>query len=212
VKDRGRRERPHAGAQLSLFEETDGWRYQLFATNSPANTGRLGQLAYLEAGHRAHVRVEDCIHNAKNTGLAHLPSKHFELNRAWCLAVAMACDLLAWLRLLCLTGELANAESETLRYRLLHTAARIIRTQYPHPRDLALGHRTARRPARRAHPCLNQPDRGAPHQTDPRNPPGPWTRRTSTTAGKPTTPPPQTQEVKITMDGPIPDPSLSAND
>jgi hypothetical protein len=129
-----RRERPHPGAQLSLFEEADGWRYQLFATNTPAATpGRptreLGQLAYLEARHRAHARVEDCIRNAKNTGLGHLPSKHYHLNQAWCIAAAMAVDLLAWLRLLCLTGDLAKAEPKTLRYRLLHTAARIIRGQ-----------------------------------------------------------------------------------
>ena len=129
-----RRERPHPGAQLSLFEDTDGWRYQLFATNTPAPapgrpTGRLGQLAYLEARHRAHARVEDAIRNAKNTGLGHLPSKHFDHNQAWCIAAAMACDLLAWLRLLALTGDLARAEPKTLRYRLLHTAARIIRGQ-----------------------------------------------------------------------------------
>jgi Transposase DDE domain group 1 len=43
-----RRERPHPGAQLSLFEHHDGWRYQAFATD----TGR-GQLADLEARHRA---------------------------------------------------------------------------------------------------------------------------------------------------------------
>jgi len=125
-----RRERPHPGAQLSVFEEADGWRYQLFATNTPATIGgRLGQLAYLEARHRAHARVEDCIRNAKSTGLGHLPSKHYRLNQAWCIAVAMACDLLAWLRLLCLTDDLAKAEPKTLRYRLLHTAARIIRGQ-----------------------------------------------------------------------------------
>ncbi len=29
-----RRERPHPGAQLSLFEERDGWRYQAFVTNT----------------------------------------------------------------------------------------------------------------------------------------------------------------------------------
>jgi hypothetical protein len=39
-----RRERPSSGAQLCALEETDGWRYQLFATN----TGR-SQLAFLEA-------------------------------------------------------------------------------------------------------------------------------------------------------------------
>jgi hypothetical protein len=125
-----RRERPHPGAQLSLFEEADGWRYQIFATNTPATIrGRLGQLAYLEARHRAHARVEDCIRNAKNTGLGHLPSKHYQLNQAWCIAATIAADLLAWLRLLCLTGSLAKAEPKTLRYRLLHTAARIIRGQ-----------------------------------------------------------------------------------
>ena len=125
-----RRERPHPGAQLSLFEEADGWRYQPFATNTPLRTpGRLGQLAFLEARHRAHARVEDCIRNAKNTGLGHLPSTSFDINQAWCLAAGIACDLLAWLRLLCLSGDLARAEPKTLRYRLLHTAARIIRGQ-----------------------------------------------------------------------------------
>ena len=43
-----RRERPHPGAQLSLFEEHDGWRYQAFVTNTA-----VGQLAFLEARHRA---------------------------------------------------------------------------------------------------------------------------------------------------------------
>ena len=125
-----RRERPHPGAQLSLFEEADGWRYQPFATNTPLRTpGRLGQLAFLEARHRAHARVEDCIRNAKNTGLGHLPSTSFDINQAWCLAVGIACDLLAWLRLLCLSADLAKAEPKTLCYRLLHTAARIIRGQ-----------------------------------------------------------------------------------
>ena len=129
-----RRERPHPGAQLSLFEEADGWRYQVFATNTPTraaggSVGTLGQLAYLEARHRAHARVEDCIRNGKNTGLGHLPSKHYRLNQAWCIAAAIATDLLAWLRLLCLSGDLAKAEPKTLRYRLLHTAARIIRGQ-----------------------------------------------------------------------------------
>jgi hypothetical protein len=29
------RERPHPGAQLSLFETVGGWRYSLWATNLP---------------------------------------------------------------------------------------------------------------------------------------------------------------------------------
>ena len=41
-----RRERPHPGAQLTLFEADDGWRYSLWATNRPADTtGSLGQNA-----------------------------------------------------------------------------------------------------------------------------------------------------------------------
>jgi hypothetical protein len=34
-----RRERPHPGAQLSLLEETDGWRYQAIATNTGPTPG-----------------------------------------------------------------------------------------------------------------------------------------------------------------------------
>jgi hypothetical protein len=115
------------------FEEAGGYRYQLFATNTPpqptGQSGRLGQIAFLEARHRAHARVEDGIRTGKNTGLGHLPSVSFEINQAWCLAAGMACDLLAWLRLLCLTGALAKAEPKTLRYRLLHVAARLVRGQ-----------------------------------------------------------------------------------
>lgn len=36
-----RREKPHPGAQLSLFEAIDGWRYQLLATNTPATTAQF---------------------------------------------------------------------------------------------------------------------------------------------------------------------------
>ena len=38
-----------------------------------------------------------------------------------------ACILLAWLKLLALDGDLAKAEPKTLRYRLLHAAARLVR-------------------------------------------------------------------------------------
>lgn len=119
-----RREKPHPGAQLSLFEEADGWRYQLLATNTPGKTAQ-----FLEARHRPHARVEDNIRTGKETGLGHLPSTSIDINQAWCLAATIAADLLCWLRLLCLDGPLAKAEPKTLRYRLLHTAARIVRGQ-----------------------------------------------------------------------------------
>jgi hypothetical protein len=51
-----RRERPSSGAQLSLMEQADGWRYQLIATNTPT-----GHAQFLEARHRPHARVEDRI-------------------------------------------------------------------------------------------------------------------------------------------------------
>ena len=119
-----RRERPHPGAQLSLFEERDGWRYQAVATNTTT-----GQLAFLEARHRAHARVEDRIRCAKDSGLGRFPSREFKINQAWSQLTAIAADLIAWLRLLALTGDtggaLAKAEPKTLRYRLLHVPARL---------------------------------------------------------------------------------------
>jgi hypothetical protein len=122
-----RRERPHPGAQLSLFEERDGWRYQAVATNTPIGSG--GQLAFLEARHRAHARVEDRIRCAKDSGLGRFPSREFKINQAWSQLTAIAADLIAWLRLLALTGDtggaLAKAEPKTLRYRLLHVPARL---------------------------------------------------------------------------------------
>jgi hypothetical protein len=119
-----RRERPSPGAQLSLFEQADGWRYQLLATNTP---GR--QLDFLEARHRAHARVEDRVRTGKATGLEHLPSTSMTINAAWCVAAMIATDLLRWFALLCLTPAFAAAEPKTLRYRLLHTAARIVHGQ-----------------------------------------------------------------------------------
>jgi hypothetical protein len=118
-----RRERPHPGAQLSLFEEADGWRYQAFITNTTT-----GQLAFLEARHRAHARVEDRIRHAKDSGLGRLPSREFGINQTWLALVMIAADLTAWTRLLALTGEaktLASCEPKALRYRFLHVPAQL---------------------------------------------------------------------------------------
>ncbi|MFN2479631.1 MAG: IS1380 family transposase [Pseudonocardiaceae bacterium] len=119
-----RRDNPHPGAQLSPFEQHEGKRYQVIATDTPS-----GSLQFLEAAHRTQARVEDRIRCGKNTGLRHLPSRDYAINQAWCAAVSLACDLLAWLRLLALSGDLAKAEPKILRYRLLHTAGRIVRGQ-----------------------------------------------------------------------------------
>jgi hypothetical protein len=117
-----RRERPHPGAQLSVFEAHDGWRYQCLATDTP-----VGQLAFLEARHRAHARVEDNIRTAKQTGLGRFPSREFAINAVWLQLALTAADLIAWTQTILLDGALAKAEPKLLRYRLLHTAARIVR-------------------------------------------------------------------------------------
>jgi Transposase DDE domain group 1 len=123
-----RRERPHPGAQLTLFEAEDGWRYTLWATNLPARTyGWRGQLAYIDAAHRVHARVEDAIRTGKDTGIGKFPSQSFAINQAWLAASQIAATLLAWLKLLALDGDLAKAEPKTLRYKILHVAGRLVR-------------------------------------------------------------------------------------
>jgi hypothetical protein len=119
-----RRERPHPGAQLDAFEERDGWRYQCIATDTA-----LGQLAFLDARHRAHARVEDRIRCGKDTGLDRFPSRTFAINAAWLTTVMLAVDLLAWTQTILLHDQpaLTRAEPKTLRYRLLHVAARLTR-------------------------------------------------------------------------------------
>ena len=123
-----RRERPHPGAQLTLFEAEDGWRYCLWVTNLPASLrGWRANPAYIDAAHRVHARVEDRIRTGKDTGIGHFPSESFATNTAWFSVSLIAATLLAWLRLLALDGQLARAEPKTLRYRILHAAARLVR-------------------------------------------------------------------------------------
>ena len=119
-----RRERPHPGAQLDAFEEVDGYRYQAVCTDTAH-----GSLQFLEARHRAHARVEDRIRCGKDTGIGRFPSRQMAINAAWLELSLAAADLLAWTQTMLLDGELAKAEPKKLRYRLLHTAARITRGQ-----------------------------------------------------------------------------------
>ncbi|MGI9005856.1 MAG: transposase [Streptosporangiaceae bacterium] len=124
-----RRERPHPGAQLTLFEAGDGWRYSLRVTNLPAAArGWRANVAYTDAVHRVHARVEDGIRTGKDCGTGRFPCQAMAMNKAWFHAALIAATLLAWLRLLALDGALAKAEPKTLRYRILHAAARITRS------------------------------------------------------------------------------------
>ncbi len=119
-----RRERPHPGAQISLFEAHDGWRYQCVATDTDH-----GQLAFLEARHRAHAHVEDRVKAIKHTGMGRFPSREFAINQVWLQLALTAADLIAWTQTILLHGVLAQVEIKQLRYQLLHTAARIVRGQ-----------------------------------------------------------------------------------
>ena len=115
-----RRERPHPGAQFTIFDE-HGYRHTCFLTD------QAGQdIAALEVRHRGRARVEDSIRAGKDTGMRNLPHHAFEHNQTWLETSLIAQDLLAWMKLICLTGELATAEPKRLRQRLLHIAAKIV--------------------------------------------------------------------------------------
>jgi hypothetical protein len=116
-----RREDAHPGAQLR-FTDHDGHRFQVFLTDQPDPDH-----AALELRHRQRARVEDRIRAAKATGLRNLPFDRWPRNSVWLELVLAAQDLLCWTQSLLLDGGLALAEPKTLRYRLLHVAARIVR-------------------------------------------------------------------------------------
>ncbi len=116
-----RRERPHPGAQFTIFDE-HGHRYTCFLTDQDS-----AEIAVLEVRHRGRARVEDSIRAGKDTGMRNLPHYAFEHNQTWLEISLIAQDLLAWTKLICLTGELAKAEPKRLRQRLLHVAAKLVR-------------------------------------------------------------------------------------
>ena len=117
-----RREEPHPGAQLT-FTDVDGHRFQVFITDLPDT-----DIAFLEALYRGRGRAERHICDAKDLGMANLPSASFAINQAWIALVGIAQDLLAWTKALTLDGDLARAEPKRLRYCLLHAAGQIITT------------------------------------------------------------------------------------
>jgi hypothetical protein len=135
-----RRERPHPGARHKLgFTDAAGHRFQVFITNQPDPDP-----ATLEARHRPHAHVEDRIRGAKASGLRNLPFWGFAANDAWLTLVMIAQTLVCWAQALLLDDpHLKVAEPKTLRYRLWHTAGRIVhhahRVIIPHRSCLALG-------------------------------------------------------------------------
>jgi hypothetical protein len=116
-----RKERPHPGAQLR-FTDIDGHRFTCFATGT-----RRGQLPDLELRHRRRARCEDRIRAAKDTGLRNLPLHGYAQNQIWCQIIALACELLAWMQMIALTGPARRWEPKRLRLRLFATSGRIVR-------------------------------------------------------------------------------------
>jgi hypothetical protein len=126
-----RRTKPAArhAKKLTDLERKTGWRYAIVATNITRIHGVPGSHhpQWLDALHRSHAGVEDQVRTNKAMGLRNLPSKSWTVNQAWVLAANIAADLTAWTRLLGLHDQpdLAHAEPDTLRYRLLHLPAKL---------------------------------------------------------------------------------------
>lgn len=117
-----RKEPLHPGAQQTI-DDIDGCRFTAFLTDQTET-----DLAALDTRHRGHARVEDRIRTGKDTGMRTLPCDTFERNHLWLQLVLLAQDLMTFTQLLGFDpGELRSAEPQQLRYKLLHTPARIIR-------------------------------------------------------------------------------------
>ena len=115
-----RREPLHPGAQHSLFPSVN-YRYWGHWTD------QHGDPVDLDTTMRAHAHVEDHIRRLKDSGLCRFPFTNGDANRTWLAVVCFAADLVRWFQLLCLSGPLARAEPKTLRWRLWHAPARLIR-------------------------------------------------------------------------------------
>ena len=117
-----RREKIEVGAQLSLFEQLNGFRYQITATAT-----RGGQRQLLEApigctpawkGSSAAARTPAWPAGPRRRSRSTPPGSPRSPSRSTCCVGCGCC---------CSTAHYAKAEPTTLRYRLLHAAARLVR-------------------------------------------------------------------------------------
>lgn len=111
-----RREEPHPGATYNLFDP-GRLRHQALITDS-----QDPDIAYMEARHPPHARVEDQIKDAKDCGLANFPCRSFQANEVWLFLVQLAQNLLCWAKRLCLGSDFQPARR--LRYQVLQIAGR----------------------------------------------------------------------------------------
>lgn len=115
---------PRYRKQASDIERQRQQRFQVAATDLPGH-----HYPKLDAFSRNHAIVESVIKDGKDLGLRRLPGHGMAFNQAWCVAVAIAADLLAWLRLLALDHHqrLSAASPAILRRALLGAPARLVR-------------------------------------------------------------------------------------
>ena len=119
---------------MTALERKTGWKYSITCTNIQ-DTGLDGvpgshHPQFIDAVQRDHATVEtDGVRTAKAMGLRNLPSKTWQVNVGWVLAANIAADLTAWTRLLGFRDddELRAAAPDTLRYRVWHVPARLVR-------------------------------------------------------------------------------------
>jgi hypothetical protein len=95
------------------------WSLLILKAPTPSTHDQHANRALLT---HAHLRRP-----AKQTGLGRFPSREFAINAVWLQLALTAADLIAWTQTILLDAALAKAEPKLLRYRLLHTAARIVR-------------------------------------------------------------------------------------
>ena len=130
-----RRVRPSRRHQkkLTAYEKETGWKYSIICTNIPgegiAGVPGSRHAQFIDVLHRQHAVVEDGVRTGKAAGLRNLPSKSWKVNCGWVAAANIAADLQAWCRLLGLhdIDDLKDAEPDTLRHRLWHVPARLVR-------------------------------------------------------------------------------------
>lgn len=136
---------PRNRKQASPIERERGQRFQATATNLPGN-----HYPKLDAFHRNHAGVESIIKQGKDLGLRRMPGHAFAFNQTWCTLVALATDLVSWLRLLALDHHetLGKATPALLRALILNVPARVVHharrrliridDDHPHHADLTL--------------------------------------------------------------------------
>ncbi|HEY2268504.1 MAG TPA: IS1380 family transposase, partial [Streptosporangiaceae bacterium] len=119
---------------MTACEKKTGWKYSITCTNTP-DAGIEGvpgshHPQFTGVLHRDHATAgTGGVRTAKAMGMRNLPSKAWQVNKGRVLAANLAADLTAWARLPGFHDQpdLRDADPDTLRYRIWHIPARLVR-------------------------------------------------------------------------------------